>query len=100
MNNILILSKDGKTVEGVNRDDITTVTIPDGVTEIKLGAFKNCTSLQTVNIPESVTNIGIDAFFYCESLQSVTIPNGKTRIEIYRYFGFRRMLFAANSQHP
>ena len=56
------------------------VTIPDGVTEISIGAFMDCTSLASVTIPSSVTKIGGSTFEGCTSLESVTIPDGVTEI--------------------
>lgn len=55
---------------------LTEYVIPDGVTEIGLGAFEGCTSLKSVTIPDSVTKIGCYAFNGCASLKSVTIPRG------------------------
>ena len=49
----------------------TSVTIPEGVTEIGREAFKDCTSLLSVEIPSSVTKIGYEAFEGCTSLASV-----------------------------
>lgn len=60
---------------------LTSVIIPDGVTEIERGAFWWCDSLTSVTIPDSVTKIGMWAFFNCSSLTSVTIPDGVTKIE-------------------
>ena len=48
-----------------------TYTIPDSVTTIRNGAFRDCTSLTSVNIPDSVTTIGHSAFERCYSLTSV-----------------------------
>lgn len=60
--------------------NLTSITIPNSVTIIGIEAFSSCSSLNSVNIPESVTQIGIYAFEYCHSLKSITIPNGVTRI--------------------
>jgi len=54
-------------------------TIPNGVTSIYWGAFGG-SSLTSVNIPNSVTNIGRSAFNKCISLTSITIPNSVTSI--------------------
>ena len=48
--------------------------IPDGVTEILEGEFKNCEDLREIVIPESVTTIGSDAFHSCTALSSITLP--------------------------
>lgn len=45
-----------------NMTKLTSVTLPDSISEIGLRAFQNCTSLSTVTIPAAVTKIGIYAF--------------------------------------
>ena len=59
---------------------LTSVTIPNSVTNIEWGTFQGCKSLTSVTIPNSVTSIGYGAFEGCESLTSVTIPNSVTWI--------------------
>ena len=59
---------------------ITSFTIPHGVTTIGNYAFQACSSLTSVTIPNSVTTIGDYAFYECSSLTSVTIPNSVTTI--------------------
>ena len=44
--------------------ELTSVTIPDGVTDIRWRAFYNCVSLKSVTIPKSVTYIDSYAFGY------------------------------------
>ncbi len=51
-----------------NRDDITKVTIPNGVTSIGSYAFYHCDSLVSIEIPSTVTSIGAGAFERCTSL--------------------------------
>ena len=45
-----------------NMTKLTSVTLPDSISEIGLRAFQSCTSLSTVTIPAAVTKIGIYAF--------------------------------------
>jgi hypothetical protein len=55
-------------------------TIPNSVTSIGYGAFKDCTRLTSITVPNNVTSIGLGAFQDCTSLTSVTIGNGVTSI--------------------
>ncbi len=54
---------------------LTSVTIPDSVTNIGEYAFGGCWGLAGVTIGNSVTRIGDSAFNACWSLTSVTIPD-------------------------
>ena len=57
---------------------LTSITIPEGVTEIAYYAFAGCTSLTNVTIPEGVTYIRNLAFSGCTSLKSVSLPASLT----------------------
>ncbi len=59
---------------------LTSINIPDGVTNIGAGTFWRCSSLTSINIPNSVTSIGYSAFRDCSNLTSITIPDGVTSI--------------------
>ena len=59
---------------------LTSITIPNGVTSIEQYTFNGCSSLTSVTIPNSVTSIGDGAFQYCESLASIVIPENVTNI--------------------
>lgn len=50
------------------------------VAAIDFGAFVECSGLTSITIPNSVTEIGDRAFCYCHQLESVTIPNSVTSI--------------------
>ena len=60
---------------------LTDIVIPDSVTRIGDGAFRGCKSLADIVIPNSVTSIGDNAFEYCFSLSNLVIPDGVTSIE-------------------
>ena len=55
------------------------IVLPDTVTTIGEGAFKNCTSLRTIIMP-NVTYISASAFLGCSSLTSIEIPEEMTTI--------------------
>jgi hypothetical protein len=50
---------------------ITSINIPDYITNIPRNLFSNCANLTSVTIGDSVTSIGNFAFHYCSSLTSV-----------------------------
>ena len=60
--------------------DLTSVTIPDGVTGIGSYTFSGCTGLTSITIPNSVTSIGEWAFGGCTGLTSIIIPDSVTEI--------------------
>ena len=53
---------------------ITSINIPEGVTEIPASAFKGCTALTNVVFPSTLVSIGNNAFYGCSALTSVTLP--------------------------
>lgn len=50
---------------------LSSLTIPQGVTEIRGSAFASCSSLAWLAIPDSVTNIGSAALSDCASLKDI-----------------------------
>lgn len=65
--------------------DLTSVTIPGSVSEIGDGAFAFCYDLNGITIPESVTSIGPNAFETCPNMAYATIGDGVTNIEPYTF---------------
>lgn len=63
--------------EGSN---ITSVSIPSGVTKIGQMSFSDCSNLSSVSLPSTLTSIGDCAFDGCSSLKTITIPNSVTNI--------------------
>jgi hypothetical protein len=59
---------------------LTNVTVPGSVTNIGYGAFGECFSLPGLLIPQSVTSIGIEAFTQCTDLTTITLPKALTTI--------------------
>ena len=62
------------------KETLSSITIPDSVTEIGDSAFEECTGLISITIPNSVTEIGERGFDGCTSLKQVTIGNSVTSI--------------------
>lgn len=81
-------SSDGKKVTAISGRgfydcvNLTSVTIPEGVTKIGDEAFNNCTSLTSITIPKSVTNIGANRihtpFAGCTKLKEINVTTGNT----------------------
>ena len=66
-------------------DDIETVIIQNGVTNIGEYAFYGCHSLKSITIGNSVTSIDRYAFYNCDSLTSIDIPDSVTSIGDYAF---------------
>ncbi|MBD5158767.1 MAG: leucine-rich repeat protein [Ruminococcus sp.] len=63
------------TGSGFGLSQVTSVTIPDSVTNIDRMAFYGCKLLKSITIPASVNYIGEATFTECENLQVITIMN-------------------------
>ena len=63
------------------RKFIKSVTIPEGVFEIRDAAFSSCTNLASITLPSTITNIDSRVFFQCTSLTNITLPNNLHRIK-------------------
>lgn len=68
-------------------ENITTVKLTSAVTELKPGAFMNCTALKEVKKADSLTKIGMSAFEGCVSMTEYTIPDSVTVIPERCFYG-------------
>lgn len=72
-------------VTGISADafagnkDIVAVYLPDSVTEIPAGAFKDCTSLKKV-VGKNIKSIGTKAFQNCTSLNDYTVTSSVEKL--------------------
>ena len=64
----------------LNGEKMTTLIIPDSVTNIRNRVFCGCSSLENIVIGNGITRIGHNAFSGCNGLKSVAIGNGVTSI--------------------
>jgi len=60
--------------------EMTSVTIPSCVKRIDYGAFSDDEALTSVVIPDSVTELGEFVFYKCYNLEKATIGNGLTTL--------------------
>ena len=65
---------------------LTSVIIPDNVTEIGSGAFAN-SGINRIVLPEALTGIASMMFDGCGNLEEVDIPANVTRIGAYAFSG-------------
>ena len=62
----------GSTISGM--DNVTTIVVSDGITQIGNSAFKGCSSLSgSIVLPNSVTSIGNSAFYGCSDITNLVI---------------------------
>ena len=66
---------------------ITSVAVPNTITEIPSNTFRNCTGLTNVTMPSALTSIGQSAFYGCTALTFVSLPASLTEIEAYAFYG-------------
>ena len=59
------------------KDEITTISLEEGTTEINAYAFASCTNLKSIILPASLGTLGRYAFSGCDNLAEVTINSAK-----------------------
>jgi hypothetical protein len=93
-----VLYTEGDTKVLVNYEGTeTSLTLPEGITEIGQYAFYNHRQITSVLLPDSVTKIGAHAFAYCVELQSMTIPASVTEIGNHAFYnctGLKELQFS------
>lgn len=97
---------------------LTSIRIPNSMTELSQGVFLACTSLTSVTIPNSVIKLGHDVvwgwtaptsvtihatvsvldncmFYNCTTLESITLLNTVTTIESYNFYDLKSLISVA-----
>ena len=73
------------------KTNITNITVPSGVTQIKEYTFDGCENLTDVELKGNVTAIGKCAFNECVSLESITGTAKIQRVEAFAFYDDRLM---------
>ncbi|MDD3305899.1 MAG: leucine-rich repeat protein [Acetobacterium sp.] len=80
-------SINGKTVLEIGDEafaglwELTSITVPNGITSIGEFAFESNENLISANLPNSITHIGWGAFGNCSSLTNINIPTGISSLD-------------------
>ena len=70
----------------LKKTGITSIDIPESVTEIGPHAFFGCEGLTEVTVPESVVIVDHDAFAKCTNLVSVSLPENLETLAQYAFW--------------
>ena len=67
-------------------DSLIGIELPETLTELTLGCFRNCIRLTGITIPDSVLSIGARCFYSAISLTSIILPNTITILPEYCFY--------------
>ena len=85
-----VLPVEGVVYDGTDfadRNDILTVLVPEGTTEIKDKAFMECKTLMAVDFPKSLKTVKESAFKDCPSLLEAELPEHLKKLEHNAFAG-------------
>ncbi|MGM9635893.1 MAG: leucine-rich repeat domain-containing protein, partial [Candidatus Avispirillum sp.] len=85
---------DFKTAIGFKDVCCKTLVIPEGVTIIKNGAFRDYYGLEEVVFPSTLLEIGARAFENCTNLKYVSLPFEVNKLGMYAFAGCVNMKYA------
>ena len=71
--------------------DISSVCAADSLTDIGVGAFKDCTGLETVILNEGLSRLRKEVFSGCENLSQINIPGTVHSIGEWAFRGCRNL---------
>ena len=65
-----------------NCDNLTELTLPQGISVIDTMAFAGCSNLKELELPGTLHEIGMGAFINCNKIQRLIVPDGVTELGI------------------
>ena len=80
MTNLKAIRDETRIIPNQSTPKLTTLTLPNSVTEIGDLAFNGCTNLKLTELPDGLTKIGSDAFKRCTGITLAELPGGVTEI--------------------
>lgn len=75
-----------------NCQGLRSITVPPGITHIPAAFIAGCGNLTEVHLPDSVTTIGDLAFSSCSSLKTIQLPPALTSIGSQAFAGSRGLV--------
>ena len=66
---------------------MVSATLPSSLTTLRQGAFINCSKLESINLPKSIIKIGLAAFRACSSLNSIDLSGMTVTIDAEAFIG-------------
>ena len=69
-----------------NKAFITSVSIPDTITDIGTSAFIGCSGLTEIDLPDALVHIGTGTFNMCYGLEEIVIPASVKMIEYGAFY--------------
>ena len=66
---------------------MTSVFLPDSITEIGFSAFRRCSGLKEIYLPKTIKCIAATAFCDCKSLETISLPENVKWIAYYAFSG-------------
>lgn len=68
-------------------NDLVSLTLPDGLAELPSGALESCFRLIDFDLPQGLTKIGASALQFNQYLTHLDFPSGLTEIEPLNFIG-------------
>ncbi len=68
------------------RMPMTSIKIPDSITDISDNAFSRCANLTSVELSSKIRTLGATCFAWCSSLSEINLPEGLKDILTYVFY--------------